>query len=249
MKFLALLLLLLLSACAGSSPPEAVPTLLQLPTDVPLEVSPETPTDAPNDAPSITPSPDAPAVTEPPSLTPRSTRPPTQTPAVTAVPVTATPETVVIVPTIAQLPTLPPVDVPMVETDIIITEIEFQTALEAGIAGNPNINEVLVDFVAGDVQGVQVRMTAPGGQALVTGDVFIVFQPLGGSVLIQVLDISVGAAAPPQRFVDIALDDLNFAVIDAFDDLIRGQLGEEHDLETITITDSTMEITLFVPQG
>lgn len=143
----------------------------------------------------------------------------------------------------------PPVySIPVVAADIVITEQQFQDEINLRINNIPEIQSVLIDFLPGAIPGIRVRLTASGGEVFVIGDVFIGFQLTGGLVAIDVLDISVGSGDPPQAFVDVAQNSLFPLVVDTFDSILTQRLGEQHDLETITITDTTMDIMLLIPE-
>jgi hypothetical protein len=137
---------------------------------------------------------------------------------------------------------------PQIAADVIITEAQFLEELRVQIADYPNIESVTVAFEGGELPGVRVRMDAYGGQAITSGEVFVNFQLTGDFVTIAVTAISTGSGQPPQPYIEIATGDLYFAVIAAFDAILTQRLGEDHNLESITITEDAMLIMLLIPQ-
>lgn len=258
-RLILLLIVVILAAACSSNEDDALPTEFQLAAEETEEVA-VVPTET-EIAPSVTPEPTEPPTEEaetatptdvPPTNTPAPTRTPTHTPAPTNTPV---PPTLAAdeIPTFSTLTPLPagsigqPPATPLVMADVVITERQLQTELDGMIAGIGYIESALLDFIPGDDQGIRVRLTASGGQALVTGDVFIRFDAQDGFVAISVRDILVGSGDPPERYVEIVVGELVPLVIDAFDAILQRRLGPGQDLATLTMTETTMEISLLVP--
>lgn len=143
--------------------------------------------------------------------------------------------------------TQPPL-VQMAAADVIITESQFQAGLDQRLPDIPEIGAVVVDFVPGGNQGIRIEMFASGGQAMINGNVFIAFQSSGGRLLISIIEVTVGAVQAPQAYAEIAQNQLFDLIVSTFDGILNERLGEQHDLETITINETTMDIMLLVPQ-
>ncbi|GEM_PF-1051911 len=141
-----------------------------------------------------------------------------------------------------------PTGAPQVAADVLITEPQFQEELDLAINDNPAIDSAFATFESGENPGIRVNLVAYGGEALTNGSVFVAFQLSGEFVAIRVTDISVGSGEPPQRYIDVVNDILYPAIINAFDRILTQRLGETHDLQSLTITESGMEIMLLVPR-
>lgn len=266
MKFLFLLIsivmLIFAAGCdtGGDDDDNVLPTVMELPTDEvqsategPSAVLTETETSAPTDTlePTLTSTPQ-------PTNTPVPTIMSSATPSLNPTRVVELSATAAILEA-PRLSTLTPVPIgadvqppvytiPVLAADVVITEQQFQEEVSLRVAANPKIQSAGIDFVTGNPSGILVRLTATGGQAFVTGDVFVSFQLSGGLLAISILDISVGSGEPPQSFVDIVQNDLFQLIVDSFDAIITQRLGTDHDLEQITFTDTTMDIMLLVPE-
>ncbi|MDX1991883.1 MAG: hypothetical protein SF029_05815 [bacterium] len=137
---------------------------------------------------------------------------------------------------------------PVVAADVVITLEQLQEALDVQLMDSTTIESASLSFQPGEPGSVLVGLIAYGGQALTNGNVRISFELNDDFVLIRVADISVGSGQPPQRYVDVVNNELYPALIQAFDTILTERLGEEHDLQSLTITATAMEITLLVPQ-
>lgn len=260
-KTFALAFALFLMGCSGASDGTDAP----LPTELEFPTVTASLTSAASFVPSVTALPASPSVmpsetdTATPAIsdTPLPTIPPTltRTPDPTrAAEITAT-QVAIVAPIISTLTPIPPgsdsepLVIPLVMADVVITEAQFQAELDGRLPDNPAIDALQADFISGEPSGVRISMRASGGEAMVRGDVFVVFQLLsGGVVAISVTDISVGSGEPPAGFVDIAQNDLFELVFESFDAILTRRLGEDHDLEDITFTDDAMQITLLIPE-
>jgi len=57
-----------------------------------------------------------------------------------------------------------------------------------------------------------------------------------------------GGGEVPQAFFDVATGDLYVAQYETLDSLLDKRLGrDDHDLENVTLTESTMDVFLYVP--
>lgn len=142
-----------------------------------------------------------------------------------------------------------PQPTPLIAADIVITEQEFQAAVSRRVNTAPAIESAAIDFVPGPDQGINVRMSASGGQAQITGDVFIAFTMTGGFVRIAVTRIEVASGGvPPEAYINAVAEDLYPLITDVFSTLIDNALGQDHDLEVLRFSNNAMEIKFLVPE-
>lgn len=242
-----LLISLIVAGCSGGNDDDS--------RQVPTEMGTAQQSDAVTDN---SPSNTSPPSSDTPTITPTFTDAPTLIPTATSTPdvtlafertLTAIKEQTPIIATLTPI-AIESVDdvvleVPVVAADIIITEVQYQTAIDNLLANFASIQSATVDFR--DTQEVVVRMSASGGQAMTTGEVTLGFVVSGGLVAIPVTNVNVGGAQPPQPFADVIQDELLPLITDALDAAIEQQLGEQHDLENMTITEDRMEIMLLIP--
>lgn len=231
MKLLCILLLLSLLAACQSQPPDEG----GLPTLAALGDNPE-PTTATTDAdPTWTP---LPTNTEIPA-----TRPPTLTPD-SAATGTANAQNA---PRFATLTPNASEDqsIPQVLADVIISESQFQQAVNRRAANVDSIRSALINFVP---EGIEVQLTATGGAALTTAEVLVAFDVAEGFVQISIGEIRMNAAEPPEEFLTVVGGEFFTLIIESFNELLTQQLGIQHDLETLAIQGNNMEITLLVPE-
>ncbi len=259
MKTCALLIVmvLMISACGqrNDDPTRELPTEIGFPTqeqqseDVTEEITVELPTEPVT----VPPEPiEVPVtVTILPTLIPTDTMTPDLTRAAER---TAT-RIIQLTPRIATLTPIPIqenvdiIQIPGVAADIVITEAEFQTQLNLMISNYDRLIAATIDFQVGEVSGIRARTTASGGEAMATGDVFIAFRTSGGLLAVGIVDVNVGSGDPSPGFVDTLESQLQPLIVDVLDALIEMRLGEEHDLEEIVFTESTMQIKLLIPES
>ncbi|GEM_PF-1392623 len=246
-----------------SQTPTPTETLTQTPTATPtITVTPSiTPTLTPTDTPTNLPSP-----TKRPTVTPRPTL--TLTPIETDAPdpntiriLTAT-AAIVEAPTLATLTPIPAgaqvtarptsTGTPLVTADVIITEAQFQEQLELALKDNDKIDSVKVDFTP---NGIVVTTTARGGAAFTSGTITYTMTMQKNSTFNNYLAMSIGdivmtgGGDVPEDFFNIAVGDLFQALFDSFGHILDQRLGRpDHDLENLTLTDTTMEVFLYVPR-
>ena len=188
-----------------------------------------------------------------PTVTPTrtSTSSPTETetliPSATAIPATST----VGAPRIVTLTSVPagqnaPANAtPQVMADLTISEEQFQGELDTQMVNYPSIQTARIDFVEG---GISVELTALGGDAFITGNVFLSMALSGDFITIVPEDIAVNAPEPPPVYVETVNDDFLRLILDTLDALLSQRLGTEHNLQRLVITPRQMEINLLVPQ-
>lgn len=257
MRVIAFCLIVLMAACAPTSPQATLelPTLAVLPSLTPL--------DAPADAITETAPTDTltPANTLPPSATPTQTATtrPTSTPRPTqTIPATVEPtraaintatQAVLEAPRFSTFTPAPggevPAGTPAQLADVVITEQQFQEALDARLVTSASIDRAAVDFVRG---AINVELTALGGEALTTGIVTISVQLTGDFATISISDIRVNAPEPPPVYVETVSADFFPAVLETLDSILEQRLGLDQKLRTIAVTDTAIEVSLLVPQ-
>ncbi len=246
-----LITIFLAAACQPASTETPVlPTLAVLPSLTPTETATSTPTETetpgPTNTPTITlthtPFPTFTATSRP-SETPRETVEPTQAAVATS---TAAILEAPVFSTLTPGGNLPAGSTPQVIADLIITEGQFQEEVNAQMGAYPSIQRSRADFVPG---GINVELTALGGEALITGNVFLSIEMTGlGAAQITIGDITVNAPEPPEAYMETVNGDFFTLMVSVLDAILTQRLGEEHNLENIIVTDTAMEVSLLVPQ-
>ncbi|MCB9456529.1 MAG: hypothetical protein H6671_11135 [Anaerolineaceae bacterium] len=247
-------LVLLVAACQpAAQTDEALPTLAVLPSVTPTATETDTP--APTDTP-----PPTDTATPLPTSTTTSSPTPTSTPSPTPV-FTVNPTQVAIstgtaaveeAPRYATFTPPPPGSTPVPGTpqqmaDVIVTERQFQEEVDLKTRAIQSIELAQVSFVPG---GIDVELTALGGEAYITGHVLLSIEMTGSFASITIGDITVpGLENPPDEFIQVATSDFFIMMVDVLDTILNQRLGDQHNLENIVMTDSAMEITLLVPQN
>jgi hypothetical protein len=243
-----------MAACQPAAPQE-LPTLAVLPTQPPTETPTETatltetppPTETPTDTPPATVTP-FPSDTRAPSATPI---PPSRTVEPTFSAAETATQSILQAPTLVTftpLPpgTLPPPGTPQQIADVIITRDQFQNEVDNQIVNYPTLQRAVVRFVPA---GIQVELTASGGQALITGNVLLSIQVSNGVAAISPTDITVNAAEPPDAYVEVVDGDFFVMMVSVLDTILKQRLGAQQDLENIVISGDNMLITLLVPKN
>jgi hypothetical protein len=247
---LILLVVLGIAACqpAAQDTPE-LPTLAVLPSltpsDAPAEVaiqsaetsSPATATEVVTTA--------APVQTDTPGDAPPET--PTDTPTRPTVTIEIREEvrfaTLTPVPGVVNAPAR---STPVIMADVVITERDFQRAVDQAVAAIDSIQLATVDFVP---EGIDVQLTALGGVAYVTGQVRVQIQMTGSFATITISDVTVNAAEPSEAYLERVNGDFFGMIIDVFGSLLDERVGANNDLENIILTDEAMQVFLLVPAG
>jgi hypothetical protein len=276
---LVLVVVLVIAGCAPSEP-EALPTVAMLPTETFTPVASATPelsaTPTPTATNTFTATP-IPTFTDNPTLTPSNTptqtftptqtNTPTNTP--TPLPPTANPTafaiasaTAIVIerPVFATFTPAPIGEVarptstgtPQIIADVIISEAQFQEEVTRLLTGKTDVADAEIDFTP---QGVNVTLTALGGQAFTTGSFFVYFQMseqgfdnfVVASADSSDLFVMNGGGLPSEAFVNSAYGTVVPAVFEAFNFILNQRLGEgKHDLDNLVIDDSQMYISLLV---
>ena len=134
---------------------------------------------------------------------------------------------------------------PQVLADLVISEREFQRELNRAVAPIDTIQLAEIDFVP---EGLNVTLTALGGQAFVTGEVLIEIQISGTFATFTISNIEVGGLEPSEEFQEVVAVDFFPAVIETLDNLLTARLGPGHDLENIMMADNEMRVFLLIPE-
>src|SRR5690606_4161704 len=135
---------------------------------------------------------------------------------------------------------------PVLMADVVITERDFQRAVDQAVAAIDSIQLATVDFVP---DGIDVELTALGGVAYVTGQVRVQIQMTGSFATITISDVTVNAAEPSEAYLERVNVDFFDMIIDVFGSLLDERVGENNDLENIILTDEAMQVFLLVPAG
>ncbi|MBZ0281788.1 MAG: hypothetical protein K8L97_13700 [Anaerolineae bacterium] len=256
--FIPFVLLIILAACQPAAPQGELPTLAVLPSLEPsAEASAEptlteTPEDTPipteTSIPSLTPTA---TNTPPPSFTPRPTRTAIATIEPTIAANASATAAVIEAPIFSTFTPAPPGSTgplggtPAQLADVTITQGQFQEEVSLRLPNYPTIDRAIVDFVPG---GINVELTASGGEAFITGRVFVSIILTGDFATISLGEITVNAPEPPEAYVEVVTGDFFFMMVESLDAILKQRVGEEQDLESIVVTDTAMEVTLRVPQ-
>ncbi|MBZ0287916.1 MAG: hypothetical protein K8I30_09905, partial [Anaerolineae bacterium] len=135
---------------------------------------------------------------------------------------------------------------PQTMADVVITEAQFQEALDVQLTGYTAIQSARVDF---SPDGLHFELTALGGEAFITGQVTLSVEMNGSFLAITPVDIAVNAPEPPAAYVETVNGDLLGLILSTLDVLLNERLGSDHDLENLTLTDTQMQISLLVAQS
>lgn len=135
---------------------------------------------------------------------------------------------------------------PVVMADVVITQGDFQRAMDTALEGHEAIQGAEIDFVP---DGINVELTALGGAAYITGRVKVLIQMSGSFASITISDIQVNAAELPEAYLEVVNEQFFGLFIQVFDSLLTERVGEGHDLENILLNDQAMEVFLLVPEG
>lgn len=133
-----------------------------------------------------------------------------------------------------------------VMADLAITEGEFQREMLQAIAAMDAVQNAEVDFIPG---GIDVTLTALGGQAFVTGKVLVEIEVAGTFAAFSIASMEVNGGEPSEAFQQAATQEFFPSVVAALDTILTQRLGENHDLENIVMTDTEMRVFLLVPQS
>ncbi|MBZ0303823.1 MAG: hypothetical protein K8J31_29045, partial [Anaerolineae bacterium] len=134
---------------------------------------------------------------------------------------------------------------PVVMADAVITEQDFQQAVNRAIADIDSIQVATIDFVPG---GIHVELTALGGVAFVTGEVQVLIQMSGSFATISIGEVTVNGGEPTDTYLEVVSGDFFTMLVSVFDGLLTERVGPDHDLENIVLTDAAMEVFLLVPE-
>jgi hypothetical protein len=139
----------------------------------------------------------------------------------------------------------PVMTTPQVLADVVITETQFQDELDSQIEAFDSIQSARIDFLE---TGISVELTALGGDAFITGNVFLAMEMNGNFLAISPVEIAVNAPEPPASFVETVNGDFLTTVLATLETVLTQRVGPDHDLQRVVLTPTQMEINLLVPQ-
>jgi hypothetical protein len=252
--YVVLILLMIAAAACQSTGDETVeiPTEFVLPTATATFTATVTPSVTPTATITHTPT-DTP--------TPTDTATPTDTPTETATPtITVNPTLVAISSATAAAQEAPkyitftpppagstPVPgTPQRIADVVITERQFQEEVDGKTANMPSVSRAVVDFTP---EGILISLTAMDDDgAFTTGDLLIRVNVADGIAAFQgELLMPENAPEPSESFILFATNDFFLAMVEALDGILGQRLGDTHNLETLDVTNDTIDIMLLVP--
>ena len=137
---------------------------------------------------------------------------------------------------------------PQMLADLVINERQFQEEITRLVALRDDIDSVEIDFI--EEAGIAFNITAKSGSgAISTGVLFIVVEAANGFATIEGFPIVEEGEVLPQDFLVLITGPfLIEVVVPALDDILQQRLGDTHNLETIIMTDTEMQVSLLVPQ-
>lgn len=142
---------------------------------------------------------------------------------------------------------------PEVIADVVITEAQYQEELDRLLADADDITDAQVDFVAGRIT---VLLSARTRQAITSGSFAVFFDPSSqgfNNILTVYADnpeafVMSDGGLPGEDFIAVAYEKVVPAVFEAFNTILNQRLGEgNHDLDSLVITNDSLQITLYVP--
>jgi hypothetical protein len=246
--YAALVLLMIAAAACQSTGDETVeiPTEFVLPTATATYTATVTP--------SVTPTA---TITHTPTNTPTATDTPTETATPT---ITVNPTLVAIgsataaaqeAPRYITFTPPPPGSTPIPGTpqrlaDVVITERQFQEEVDGKTANMPSVSRAVADFTP---EGILISLTAMGDDgAFTTGDLLIRVSVTDGIAAFQgELIIPEDAPEPSESHILFVTNDFFLAMVEALDGILEQRLGDTHNLETLDVTNDTIDIMLLVP--
>jgi hypothetical protein len=133
-----------------------------------------------------------------------------------------------------------------VMADLAITEGEFQREVLQAVSTMDSVQNAEIDFVP---EGIDVTLTALGGQAFVTGKVLVEIRMSGTFAAFSIAEMEVNGGEPSESFQEIATQEFFPSIVNALDTILSARLGDNHNLENIVMTDTEMRVFLLVPQS
>ncbi|MFN8375767.1 MAG: hypothetical protein U0694_23205 [Anaerolineae bacterium] len=127
-------------------------------------------------------------------------------------------------------------------TTATLSENDFYAAFEAERVAFPAIAQGIADFVVG---GINLTVTLNTGEA---GRVTFTVTDAAGFVSIQISSITaLNGGAASQAYIDTINRDLPSLLTAALDNLVLARFGAGQDVQSITIDNSTMTLTVAEP--
>ncbi len=137
---------------------------------------------------------------------------------------------------------------PQMVADLVINERQFQEEITRLVELREDVESVEIDFI--EDAGIAFNITAKAGNgALSTGILFIVVEASDGFATIEGFPLVEEDEVLSQEFIVLITGPfLVEVVVPAIDDILEQRLGDSHNLETIVMTDTEMQVSLLVPQ-
>jgi hypothetical protein len=123
-------------------------------------------------------------------------------------------------------------------TTTIVTENEFYTAVESMLVSYPDINNVVIDFVPNALNLTVITRTG------VVGNVTLTITQEQGFVSFNITSITVNGATAPDSYITIINRDLPLILTTALDNLVTARFGDLVDVQSITVTNSALTLSL-----
>ena len=250
-----LALILVLAACQpNAQPTEVLPTVAVLPggatatfeptaaktAEATIEATAETTAEATVETTAETTETTVPKITNTPTTT--NTVEPTQAAINTAT------EAALEVPhfatfTAAPAGTLPPAGNFNQVADVVISEAQFQKAIDTILPSKPSIQSAVVDFIPG---AIVVKMTI-SGDTPISGTVTIPVTLQNDLASITISDITTDPMPVPESYGNVATGDLFTMMVGTLDTIVKGRIGANQKLKSIEVTDTSIGVMMLVP--
>ena len=145
--------------------------------------------------------------------------------------------------TAAPAGTLPPAGNFNQVADVVITERQFQEAIDAILPSKPSMQSAIVDFIPG---AMVVKMTTSGATPI-SGTVTIPVTLQNDLASITISDITTDPMPPPQSYTDVATGDLFTMMVSTLDTIVKGRIGANQKLKSIAVSDTSIGVMMLVP--
>ena len=137
---------------------------------------------------------------------------------------------------------------PQMVADLVINEQQFQEEITRLVDEREDVESAQVDFI--EEAGMAFTITAKGSAgASSTGILFVVVESTNGLLEIYGQPLAEEGQVLSQDFIALISGPfLVEVVVSSLDDILTQRLGGIHNLESVVITDTEMQVSLLVPQ-
>ena len=137
---------------------------------------------------------------------------------------------------------------PQMVADLVINEDQFQEEITRLVNLRDDVESAKVDFI--EEAGIAFQVTAIGGDgALSTGILFVVVESSNGLLEIYGQPLVEEGEVLSQEFIALVSGPfLVEVVVTSLDDILTQRLGDSHNLESVVMTDTEMQVSLLVPE-